>query len=132
MTTYTCYDVYFDPAELQVDRNGHLMNPDALHIIEFEHDDETEELLSVRRVDENGNAIPEPWPFFSDDGSYTILRDCHAGYGDCESIQDALNEFEDWLTENTAWAQTRHQTYWHPAEYTCVGIIGYVDDGNPY
>ena len=51
------YDIYFDPADLEVDTEGHLENPEVLQIIEFEYDDETVEVTSCCRVDEKGNVI---------------------------------------------------------------------------
>ena len=55
------YDIYFEPSDLAVDLEGHLENPDALQIIEFEYDDETEEVTSCCRVDEKGNVIDDSW-----------------------------------------------------------------------
>ena len=120
------YEVYFDPSELHVNRFGHLINPDSLHIIQFEYDEEADQVTNVCRVDQNGNEIPETMPM-----DFVFELD-HAGYGDDMSIDDAMRRFDDWLELNTEWRESSRQTYWQPAEYVCIGIIGHIDDGNPY
>lgn len=113
------YDVYFDPSELEVDQDGHLENPDALQIIEFEYDDETEEVTACRRVDEKGNVI-EDRPDLSD------LE--HCGDGDDPTISKALGRFEGWLTDHLDWRESWRGDYYNPPEYICAGIEGYVDE----
>ena len=120
------YDVYFDPAELVVDRDGELENPEALHIIELEYDAETERIICGQRVDKKGNTISEPMEWDE------VFNLSHVGYGDDVSIRDALSRFEDWLKGHTVWVETNPETRWQPAEYACIGIEGFVDDGNPY
>lgn len=117
------YDVYFDPSELEVDRDGHLENPDALHIIEFEYDEDTDEVTACRRVDEKGNVL-EDRPDLSD------LE--HVGEGDDPTISKALGRFEGWLTDNLEWRESWRGDYYNPPEYVCVGIIGHVDDEPRY
>ena len=118
------YDVYFDPAQLEVDRGGYLMNPDALHIVELQFDEDTDTIISAKLVDEAGNV--------SGDAS-DLLDGFHVGYGDDESIREALRRFEKWLSDHLVWVESRPQTYWEPAEYIAIGIEGYVDtDDNPF
>jgi len=116
------YDIFFDPAELEVDRVGNLENPDALQIIEFEYDEDTDEVTACRRVDQKGNVIEDPWKDlqYSDDMA-------HVGEGDDETIREAMIRFEGWLKEHTAWVESTPETRWQPASYVCVGIIGYTD-----
>lgn len=113
------YDVYFDPSELEVDQDGHLENPDALQIIEFEYDDETEEVTACRRVDKKGNVI-EDRPDLSDLD--------HSGDGDDPTISKALGAFEGWLTDHLEWRESWRGDYYNPPEYICAGIEGYVDE----
>ena len=113
------YDVYFQPADLYVDEHGHLENPDALQIIEFEYDEDTEEVTACRRVDQKGNVI-EDRPDL-----YDLV---HAGDGDDPSIDAALGRFEGWLTDNLEWRESWRGDYYNPPEYICVGITGYVDE----
>ena len=114
------YDVYFDPSELEVDRNGELMNPEALRIIRFDENG------SAERVSENGNTIADELPMAE------VLNMDHVGFGDDPTIREAMNRFEEWLNEHLVWVLTRRETYWNPAEYICLGIDGYTDEGNPY
>ena len=119
------YGIYFDPSELEVDRKGHLLNPDALQIIEYEYTDEDSDTpTAVRRVDKDGNDISEGW----------VLRHglAHIGYDDYSSMQDAFDDFHRWFEENREWRESSPQTYYQPAEYVCIGITGYCDDENEY
>ena len=111
------YDIYFDRGVLQVDQDGHLENPGALHIIEFEYDDETEEVTACRRVDQQGNVL-EDRPDLSD------LE--HSGDGDDQTIGKALGRFEGWLNGRLIWVESSRATRWEPADYTCIGIDGCV------
>ena len=111
------YDIYFDRDILQVDRHGHLENPGALHIIEFEYDDDTDEVTACRRVDQKGNVI-EDRPDLSD------LE--HSGDGDDPTIGKALGRFEGWLDGRLIWVESSRATRWEPADYTCIGIEGCV------
>lgn len=113
------YDIYFEPSDLAVNLEGHLENPDALQIIEFEYDDETEEVTACRRVDEKGNVI-EDRPDL-----YDLI---HVGDGDDPSIDAALGRFEGWLTDNLEWRESYRGDYYNPPEYVCIGITGYVDE----
>lgn len=113
------YDIYFQPADLYVDEHGHLENPDALQIIEFEYDEDTEEVTACRRVDEKGNVI-EDRPDL-----YDLV---HVGEGDDPSIDAALGRFEGWLDNNLEWRESYRGDYYNPPEYVCVGITGYVDE----
>ena len=114
------YDVYFQPADLYVDEHGHLENPDALQIIEFEYaDEESDEVTACRRVDAKGNVL-EDRPDL-----YDLI---HVGDGDDPSIDAALGRFEGWLTDNLEWRESYRGDYYNPPEYVCIGIIGYVDE----
>ena len=113
------YDIYFQPADLYVDEHGHLENPDALQIIEFEYDEDTEEVTACRRVDEKGNVI-EDRPDL-----YDLV---HSGDGDDPTIDAALGRFEGWLTDNLEWRESYRGDYYNPPEYVCIGITGYVDE----
>ena len=117
------YDIYFDPAYLVVDTEGRLENPEALQIIEFEYDDETEEVTVCRRVDEKGNVLEDPWKElqYSDDMT-------HVGEGDDPTIDAALGRFEGWLDNNLEWRESYRGDYYNPPEYVCAGIEGYVDE----
>lgn len=117
------YDVYFQPADLYVDEHGHLENPDALQIIEFEYDEDTEEVTACRRVDQQGNVL-EDRPDL-----YDLV---HAGDGDDPSIDAALGAFEGWLTDHLDWRESWRGDYYNPPEYVCIGIAGYVDDEPRY
>lgn len=110
------YGIYFDRFELEVDRNGQLLNPENLRIIEFVFDEEiSDEPIDIRRIDKNGNVIEE----------YPDLSDLdYVGYDDEPTIADAMNQFYEWLENNVVWVETSRQTYWQPAEYACVGIEG--------
>lgn len=115
------FDVYFDPAEIKINRYGNVENEEKLHVIRFDEDGN-----AIDRVDENGQTIPEPLPM--DD----VLQMDHAGYGDDPTPREALNRFIDWLDGHLIWIETARRSYWSPAEYTCIGIDGYIDDGNPF
>ena len=115
------YDIYFDPAELEVDGNGELENWDALYIHEYNEDGK---LLS--RVDYNGKQIA-----FGDMSLDNILELYHVGHGD-DILEEALTRFSEWLSNNTEWKESSSQTYWQPAEYRCVGISGYTFDLNEF
>ena len=121
------YGVYFDPFGLKVDRNGDLVNPEELRIIQFEYDDDSDAVLTARRFNRNGEVIEDPWTelHHADDL-------CHVGFDDDVTVSDALARFYTWLEEHTAWVETRPGSYYSPAEYSCIGIDGYIDDGNPY
>ena len=121
------YCVYFDKFDLEVNEDGVLQNPDVLQIIEFEYDEETDDVVAVRRVDENGNVLEEEWKDFD----YVDDLD-HASYDDDPTIREALNSFYQWLEENLEWRVSRRQTYWNPAEYICVGVTGCVDEEPRY
>ena len=111
------YDIFFDPSELKVDRVGNLVNRDALHIIEYEYDEDSDEVTACRRVNLKGEVIEGPWQSlqYSDE----MVR---VGFGDDETIREALTRFEVWLEENTAWVESTPETRWQPAEWICVGI----------
>ena len=117
------YDVYFDPAELEVDRDGHLENPKALQIIEFEYDDESEEVTACRRVDAKGNVLEDPWKNYSAAWDFT-----NVGENDFPTISKALGAFEGWLTDHLDWRESWRGDYYNPPEYICAGIEGYVDE----
>ena len=121
------YDVYFDPSELEVDRDGHLKNPDALQIIEFKYDDDTDEVTACRRVDAKGNVLEDPWKDlqYSDDMA-------HVGEGDDPTISKAMGRFEGWLDQNLDWRESWRGDYYNPPEYICAGIEGYTDDEHRY
>ena len=121
------YDIFFDPAELEVDQDGHLLNMDILHIIEFEYDDETEEVTACRRVDEKGNVLEDPW---KDRERADVM--VQAGYGDDTSIRDALSRFWKWLDQNLEWRESWRGDYYNPPEYVCIGVTGYTDDEPRY
>ena len=113
------YDVYFDPSELEVDRNGRLENLKALQIIEFEYDDDTEEVTACRRVDQKGHVIED----------HPDLRDLeHVGDGDDPTIDKAMGRFEGWLDQNLEWRESYHGDYYNPPEYICIGVTGCVDE----
>ena len=101
------YDVYFDPFYLKVDRDGELINPEDLHIIELQYDEAEDRIVSAHRIDENGNDLGE---------DSEIMDQFHVGYGDCETIRDALDQFEKWLEYHLVWD-----------DETCLGIEGYTD-----
>ena len=120
------YDVYFEPADLYVDQEGHLENPDALQIIEFEYaDEESDEATACRRVDEKGNVLEDPWKNREYAETWGMV---HVGDGDDPSIDKALGRFEGWLTDNLEWRESYRGDYYNPPEYVCVGITGYVDE----
>ena len=121
MTEYY-YDIYFDPADLEVDRHGDLKNWDALQIVQFTYDDDTDEATSCRRVSITGDVIEDPWK------DLQYKEDLvHVGFGDDASIIKSCNRFVRWLSDNTAWVESSPETRWQPAEYICIGIIGYTD-----
>ena len=124
MTTEFYYDVYFDPSELEVDRDGHLKNPDALRIIEFEYDEDTDEITACRRVSEKGNVLEDPWKDlqYSDDIA-------HVGEVDDPTISTTMGRFEGWLDQNLEWSQSYRGDYYNPPEYVCIGITGHIDTG---
>lgn len=117
------YDIYFEPSGLAVDLDGHLENPDALQIIEFEYDEETEKTTACRRVNEKGEVIEDPWK----DQEYAESL-VHLDEIDCWTIDAALGAFEGWLTDNLDWRESYRGDYYNPPEYVCVGITGYVDE----
>lgn len=117
------YDIYFDPADLEVDTEGHLENSEVLQIIEFEYDDETEEVTSCCRVDEKGNVIDDPWR----DREYAEYL-THLAENDFPTIDKALGAFEGWLDNHLDWRESYHGDYYNPPEYICAGIEGYVDE----
>lgn len=111
------YDIYFDRDVLKVNRHGALMNRGVLRIIEFEYDDDTDEVTACRLVNENGEVI-------QNDPDLTDLE--HSGDGDDSTIGKALGRFEGWLIDNTVWTELYHATRWEPAEYICIGVEGCV------
>lgn len=113
------YDIYFDPADLEVDHEGRLENPEALQIIEFEYDDDTDAVSACRHVDLTGAVIEE-------NPDLTDLE--HAGDGDDPSIDAAIGRFDGWLDNHLEWRESYHGDYYNPPEYVCVGISGYVDE----
>ena len=117
------YDIYFDPAELEVDGNGDLINPDVLHIICFECDTDTGEAINTNRVNKKGEII-ETDPVLTD------LQ--HVGDGDDNTIREALNRFELWLENHLEWRVSRMETRYTPAEYVCIGIEGYIDEDTEF
>ena len=88
------YDIYFDPAELEVDGNGHLENWDALYILEYNEDGKV-----MNRVNYNGTLIA-----FGDMSLDNILEMHHVGHGD-DSLEEALTRFSKWLFDNTEWEE---------------------------
>lgn len=127
METVKSYGVYFDKWELDVDTEGHLLNPEVLQIVEFECDEETGDLITARRVNERGEVIEEKWS-----GLECVDDLWCAGPGDEMTIDVALGWMDKWLDDNTEWALSRRQTYWQPAEYVCIGISGCCYDGNEF
>ena len=121
------YDVYFDAGDLIVDEGGRLENPEVLQIIEFEYDDETDEITACRRVDRNGAVIEDPWTClrYADDMT-------HVGEGDDTCVSKALGRFEGWLDDHLDWRESYRGDYYNPPEYICAGIEGYVDDEPRY
>ena len=117
------YDIYFDPADLEVDTEGHLENPEVLQIIEFDYDDETEKTTACRRVNEKGEVIEDPWK----DREYAESM-VHLAEDDFPTIDKALGRFEGWLDNNLDWRESYHGDYYNPPEYICAGIEGYVDE----
>ena len=113
------YDIYFDPADLEVDTEGRLLNLDILQIIEFEYDDVTDTVDVCRRVNEKGEVI-------QNDPDLTDLE--HVGDGDDPTISKALGRFEGWLDNHLDWKEDVAETRYQPAEYICIGIEGYVDE----
>lgn len=111
------YDVYFDPAELEVDGNGDLTNWNALYILEYDENGKV-----MNRVDRKGNPVE-----FGDYPLENVLDLYHVGYGD-DDLKGALNWFYKWLKDNTEWCETSPSTYWQPAEFRCIGISGYTFD----
>lgn len=117
------YDVYFDTGDLVVDTEGRLENPEVLQIVEFEYDEETEEVTACRRVDKNGNVLEDPWRDRerADDTN-------HVGENDFATINKALGAFEGWLDDHLDWRESWRGDYYNPPEYICAGIEGYVDE----
>lgn len=117
------YGIYFDAGELEVDRHGNLLNPEVLWIVEFQYDEDTDALIAIRRVSENGE-ITDANPDLS----------CLNRYGEDDSptIAEAMKWFDQWLEQNLEWRETSPSTYYEPAEYICIGITGYVDDEPRY
>ena len=109
------YGVYFDRNELQVDDKGHLLNPEALYIIEFVYDEASEEPIDIRRISMNGEVLEE----------YPDLSGLeYVGYDDDPCVSEALDRFFEWLHEHLVWEELYPETRWQPAEYICVGIEG--------
>ena len=121
--TYDYYDIYFNPADLVVDTEGRLENPEALQIIRFIYGQVTDELISVSRVDRNGNVIENPW---KDQERADDMN--HVGENDFPTISKALGAFEGWLTDHLDWRESWRGDYYNPPEYICAGIEGYVDE----
>ena len=111
------YDIYFDRDALKVNRHGHLLNPDALQIIEFEYDDVTDTVTSMRRVNEKGEVI-------ENDPDLTDLE--HSGDGDDPTISKAMGRFKGWRAGHLIWVEYSRATRWEPSDYTCSGIEGSV------
>lgn len=119
------YDVYFDAADLSVSEEGELMNPEVLQIIEFEYDDETDEVTACRRVDRKGNVLEYPWK----NREYALTWGMnHVGEDDFPTIDKALGAFEGWLDDHLDWRESWRGDYYNPPEYICAGIEGYVDE----
>ena len=121
--TAKVYGVFFDRWELDIDKTGRLLNPDVLHIVQYELEEDTDDLIAVRRVNADGEVIEDPWTY----QEYSDSLD-HCGCDDYLTIREALDEFYEWLHEHRVWVETTPQTYWHPAEYTCIGIEGCVEE----
>ena len=115
--TKRVYGVYFNRHELRVDNDAQLLNYDVLRIIEFEQDEDQDEIIAVRRVAKDGSIIQS-------DPDLHDLEGC--GSDDCETIEAAITQFEDWLWENTEWEELYPETRWEPAEYYCVGVKGCI------
>ena len=111
------YDIYFDRNFLKVDGNGHLENWEILQVIEFEYDEDTEEVTSCRRVNEKGELIEE-------NPNLSELE--HVGDGDDPTIREAYGRFYGWLDDHLVWTELYAATRWEPAEYTCIGIEGCI------
>lgn len=114
MATSNTYGVYFDRYELDIDRHGHLTNPDALQIVEVESDEDGR-ILACRRVNQDGRILAEHWE--PEDGD--LVHPCE---DDCDTIAEAIRYAERWIDDHTEWIEDVPQTYWHPAEYICIGI----------
>ena len=117
------YDVYFDAGDLIVDEGGRLENQEVLQIIEFEYDDETEEVTACRRVDRKGNVLEDPW---KDQERADDIN--HLAENDFPTIDKALGAFEGWLNDHLDWRTSYAGDYYNPPEYICAGIEGYVDE----
>ena len=124
---YDYYDIYFDPAELIVDQDGHLVNPEVLQIIEYGIGQVTDELIYVRRVDLKGNVLEDPWKDLENSDKIA-----HVGEGDDTSIRVALSRFDKWLDQNLEWRESWRGDYYNPPEYVCIGVTGYTDDEPRY
>lgn len=119
------YDVYFDAGDLIVDEGGRLENPKVLQIIEFEYDEETDEVTACRRVDLDGNVLEDPWK----NREYSLTWGMnHVGEDDFPTINKALGAFECWLENHLDWRESWRGDYYNPPEYYCAGIEGYVDE----
>lgn len=125
--TYDYYDIYFDPADLVVDTDGHLENPDALQIIRFVYGQVTDELISSSRVNSKGEIIENPW---KDQERADDLT--HLAENDFVTIDEAMGAFEGWLNDHLDWRESWRGDYYNPPEYICAGIEGYVDDEPRY
>lgn len=117
------YGIYFDRHDLTVDEGGHLTNPEALQIIEFEYDEATDEVIAIRRCDRDGNVIEAEWQDLQYAESLT-----HTGEDDDQTIEEALSRFYEWLIRHTEWRVIYPENRWQPAEYICIGIEGCVEE----
>jgi len=108
------YDIYFEPSDLEVDSEGHLVSEKPLYILEY---DENGKVLN--RVNTKGQPIS-----FGDEPLEGILSLYHRGEGD-DTLKGALKRFWDWLDANLEWRESSRQTYWQPAEYVCIGLTGH-------
>ena len=115
--TNCIYGIYFDRWELEVNKHGQLTNPDALRIIEFEIDEELDDVVATRQIARDGSLL---------DVDPDLSNLTNIGYDDFSTVDEALGWFDKWLEENTEWVETSSETRWQPAEYTCIGITGCV------
>ena len=108
------YRIYFEKMSIEVDDDGVLdyRTEDNLYIVEYD-----EYGNFIRRIDQKGNEIEMDIPVESlYDNDMIEIENW------CETIQEALNELDEWLEMHTLWKETLRQTYYLPAEYVCVGI----------
>lgn len=117
--TEKLYGIYVDKWDLEVNRDGHLQNPDVLQIVEIEYDEETDQVIAIRRVDEKGNVLQEEW-----DGLQYVDDLTLTGPDDCATIDKALGWFEGWLDDNLEWRESYRGDYYNPPEYVCIGVTG--------